>query len=866
MSDQVTLTIDGVEVTVPKGTVVVDAAKKVNIDIPVFCYHPKLDPVGMCRMCLVEVGTPVRDRATGEVVTDADGQPQIRFAPVLQTGCTVQVSPGMVVRTATPVVTEARDDIIEFLLTSHPLDCPICDKGGECPLQNLTMRHGPATSRFYFEDKLKAAKNVPLGDLIFLDRERCIQCARCTRFQDEIAGDPVIAFHNRGRRLEIVTMSEPGFDSYWSGNTTDICPVGALTTVDFRFGARPWEMTPVASLCPHCPVGCNTTMSTRREAKTGGRSVVKRIMPRQNEQVNEIWICDKGRFVHHFADSPQRLTKPLVRENGQLVEATWDEALDLVAGRLQMAKQSVAGLCGDRLSNEDLYSFQNLFRQGLKSPDVDFANRSMAGGDVVAKVGMAAGSNLGELGSGDAVLVVASDLHEEAPVWWLRVKQAAERGATLIVLNLRPTRLDALASQAIHYGPGQALATVHQLLNASKVDVRGQNGGPLQAAADALIEANNLVIFYGGEGLDYAETDALARMLANLLLLKREDGNQGQPHAGRVNNGLIAVWPHGNTQGAWDMGVVPHLGPGYQRLESPGRDAAQILAAAAEGQLKALYVAGADPVGDGQLADRDQLEFLVVQELFMTETAEMADVVLPAQSWAEREGSFTSGERRVQRFYPAIQPLGECRADWQIFAQVGERVGLGKPPFAASLVFRDIAANVSIYDGLDYRKLAWSEPQWPRVGGDDLYYGGTSYKNESGLGLQWAAEAEAAAVPAFELPEITAGGQEGLVVVTTAALYQRGTLLDQTALLDGRVAEPVLTLGAEDAGQYGIDDGDAVSLTLAGMTVHARARVNGDAPAGIALLRGAGPRGYAGPAEVSKLKPAPAMAAQEAGD
>jgi NADH-quinone oxidoreductase subunit G len=831
---------------------VVDAAKKVNVDIPVFCYHPKLDPVGMCRMCLVEVGTPVRDRQSGEVVTDEDGQPQIRFAPVLQTGCTVQVSDGMVVRTATTGVKEARDDTIEFLLTSHPLDCPICDKGGECPLQNLTMRYGPGTSRFYFEDKLKAQKNVPLGELIFLDRERCIQCARCTRFQGEIAGDPVIAFHNRGRSLEIVTMSEPGFDSYWSGNTTDICPVGALTTADFRFGARPWEMTPVASLCPHCPVGCNTTLNTRREAKTGGRTVIKRVLPRQNERVNEIWICDKGRFVHHFADSPERLTKPLIRENGQLVESSWDEALDIVAGRLQMAKDSMAGLIGDRLSNEDLYLFQKLFRQGLDSPDVDFLNRSLAGGDVVAKVGIAAGSNLGELTAGDALLVVASDLHEEAPVWWLRVKQAAERGATLVVLNLRPTRLDDLATQAIHYEPGQALATVHQLLNAAKVDAGGQNHGPLQAAADALIEANNLVIFYGGEGLSYEETDTLARLLANLLLIKRDNGDGGA-HAGRINNGLIPVWPHGNTQGAWDMGAVPHLEPGYAAAEKKGRNAAEIMAAAAGGELKALYVAGADPAGDGMLIKRDRLEFLVVQELFMTDTAKMADVVLPAQSWAEREGSYTNGERRIQRFYPVIPPLGECRADWQILAQVGERVGLGKPPFAASLVFRDIASSVTIYAGLDYRKLAWSEEQWPQVGGEDVYYGGTSYKNESGLGLQWAAVAESENVSTFELPEIAAGAPDELTVVSTAALYRQGTLIGLTSLLADRIANPTLLLDAGDAERYGISDGDALSLNLDGLPIQAQAQVNGHAPAGAAFLRGAGPRGFVGPAEITKL-------------
>jgi NADH-quinone oxidoreductase subunit G len=309
------------------------------------------------------------------------------------------------------------------------------------------------------------------------------------------------------------------------------------------------------------------------------------------------------------------------------------------------------------------------------------------------------------------------------------------------------------------------------------------------------------------------------------------------------------------------MGVLPHLGPGFERLDSPGRDAAEILAAAAGGQLKALYVAGADPVGDGLLASRDQLEFLVVQELFMTATAEVADVVLPAQSWAEREGSFTSGERRVQRFYPVIRPLGECRADWQIFAQVGERVGLGKPLFAASLVFRDIAASVPLYEGLDYRKLAQVDPQWPRVGDEDVYYGGTSYKNESGLGVQWPSAAQNQAVRPFELPEITAGHEDGLHVISTAALYKRGTLLDHTELLDGRVAEPVLFLTAEDAASRGIDEGDALELTLGETNVQVRARLDGDAPSGVALLRGAGPRGYAGPVEIRKVAPASMEAA-----
>ena len=245
------------------------------------------------------------------------------------------------------------------------------------------------------------------------------------------------------------------------GNTTDICPVGALTTTDFRFQARPWELTPVASVCTHCPVGCNTTMSTRREARSGGRAVIKRIMPRQNEMVNEIWICDKGRFVHHYADAPDRLQQPLVRRNGELAPATWDEALELVAQKLQENKEAVAGLSGDRLSNEDMFLFQRLLRDGLGSANIDQAQARIGGADVVAQVGLSKDSNLLGLGKGDAILIVASDLHQEAPVWWLRVKQAADRGAKIIVANARPTKLDRFATVPVRYRYGEAVSVLN---------------------------------------------------------------------------------------------------------------------------------------------------------------------------------------------------------------------------------------------------------------------------------------------------------------------------------------------------------------------------------------------------------------------
>jgi NADH-quinone oxidoreductase subunit G len=840
MSDTVTLTIDGIEVTVPKGTVVVDAAKKIGNDIPVFCYHPKMAPVGMCRMCLVEIGVPVIDRATGQPALNDDGSVKLNFGKGLQTGCTVVVSPGMVVRTQTTAVQDAREDIVEFILTSHPLDCPICDKGGECPLQNLTMAHGRDSSRMVFEDKLKLDKHVPLGELIYLDRERCIQCARCTRFQAEIVDDPVIQFHNRGRRLEIVTFSEPGFDSYWSGNTTDICPVGALTTADFRFGARPWELTPVAGICAQCPVGCNTTMSTRREAASGGRNVIKRIMPRQNESVNEIWICDKGRFVHHHADAPDRLTQPLVRREGVLQPATWDEALDVVAGKLQLYKDSLAGMAGGRLSNEDYFFFQRLIRQGLGAKNIDLTGKRLAGGDVVAKVGLSSGSNLKDLDKDDAILVVATDLHEEAPVWWLRVKQAAERGVTVIVLNARSTRLDKFARHTKQYEPGGALAAVRDLLTYAHVDTGDLAGDPAMAAT--LMEADNLVIFYGAEGLSYDETDDLARMLANLLLLKHGEGDEATAHAGRVNNGLIPVWQHANTQGAWDMGIHPALGPGYAPLPEPGLDAAAICSAAEEGRLRALYVVGADPIGDGLMAGRGELATLIVQELFLTKTAEVADVVLPAQSWAEREGTFSSGERRVQRYYPAIPAMGEARPDWQIMAQIGERVGLGKPPFAAALAFKEIAKVVPQYKDMDYRSLGQVEDQWPIIGRSDLYYGGTAYENKQGLGRQWATAAETGPVESFELPaEVRAAPASrfgALNVMGIPALYTPGTLINHTALLGERLAQPTLVLNTADAMLLMVSDGEALDLHLGSEALAVTAVVSDDAPAGLGLLRG----------------------------
>ncbi|MCJ7512164.1 MAG: NADH-quinone oxidoreductase subunit NuoG [Anaerolineales bacterium] len=802
---RVRLTIDGTPVEVPVGSLLVDAAKQAGVDVPVFCYHPKMAPVGMCRVCLVEIGRPQRDRATGELVRDSDGQPELSFSGKLETACTTPVEEGWVVHAASSLAIEGRRQIVEYLLTSHPLDCPVCDKGGECPLQNLTMAHGPGNSRFLLDDKIRLDKHVPLGELIFLDRERCIQCARCVRFQEELVDDPVIGFFERGRKLEIVTFSEPGFDSYFSGNTTDICPVGALTTADFRFGARPWELKAAASICPHCPVGCNLMINSRREAKSGGALVVKRVMPRQNESVNETWICDKGRFGYAFADSPERLTRPMIRKDGTLVKTTWDDALAAVAAGLRSAGKDLLGIAGGRASNEDLFNFRSLVDR-LEGQSV--LDESMPGGEWT---GLGPDSDVGRLGPGDAVVVAACDLHEEAPIWWLRLKQAAERGATLIIVNLRPTRLDKHAAHSLQHALGEAGEVVRALQDPGLA----ADGSRLQLAAQALALAENVIVFCGREGQTRAECQALLGAWARWLVRSGRSG--------KTNNGLVAVWPRSNTQGAWDLG----LRPAPEGLQPALRD------------KRFAYVMACDPVGDDpKLAPAfRQLDFVVVQELFLTATASLADVVLPAQSFLEREGSLTSGERRAQRFYPVVPPTGDTRPDWLMVANVGEALGVPLERRSAAAVMMAIGAALPDFAGVTYQAMAQSAEQWPPVGGADLYFGGTAYKNRQGLGVLLPRRLAAEHLPGDSPAPLSPGSQaRGLTLVPIARLYDQGTTLRPSTLLQGRMATPSLELNPEDAARLGLSDGATLGLAWEGGTEEIPVRVSAAVPLGLALV------------------------------
>ncbi len=742
MADLVNLTIDGVPVAVPKGTNIVDAAKRIGNDIPVFCYHPKLRQVGMCRMCLVEVGTPRMDPATKQIVKGEDGKPVIAWMPKLQTACTTPVSEGMAVRTQTPQVLAARKDILEFLLTSHPLDCPICDKGGECPLQNLTLAHGPGMSRFEYEAKHHDEKHVPLGDLIYLDRERCIQCSRCIRFQDDLADDHVLQFHERGRNMEIVTLSDPPFNSFFSGNTTDICPVGALTTADFRFKARAWELQGTPSLCTHCPVGCNLTLNTRLETHTGGYEV-KRVMPRQNEQVNEIWLCDKGRFVHHFTRAADRLTHPLLRNaGGTLVESTWEAALQRIADRT--LGKPITGIAGDRIANEDAYLFAGLLRTVASKGSLISMAPAMATyyADLARAYGVGKDTDFNQLGKGDVILLVNGDLEEAAPVWFLRLRQAVvTRGARLIVANDHTTKMHRYAGQTESY----------QLGNAA-------NWASTRAAvlAEELKGARHLLIVFSDEKLSTSGVRSLAISLASVLV---QSG-----HAGKSNSGLLPLYPHGNTQGVSDM-----------TSPQPWPDRAE-----------AVWLIG---VGEGEGVP--QAPFTIVQDLFQTRLAEQADVVLPALSFAEREGTFTSGDRRVQRFYQALPAMGQAMPDWWIVQEVAKRLGATWNYQNTAQIFTEISQHIPAYAGLSYEAISHTEDQWPLVGRGDLYYGGTVYDNTGGLGLRYPADAERADFHADvhldTPPEVTIEAVQRV----RRRLYEDGELIRRSKVLAAHIVNSV---------------------------------------------------------------------------
>ncbi|QPP07080.1 NADH-quinone oxidoreductase subunit G [Streptomyces bathyalis] len=636
--DLVSLTIDGAEISVPKGTLVIRAAEQLGIEIPRFCDHPLLDPVGACRQCIVEVEGQRKPMAS----------------------CTITCTDGMVVKTqlSSPVAEKAQRGVMELLLINHPLDCPVCDKGGECPLQNQAMSTGEADTRFEGA-KRTFAKPVPISDQVLLDRERCVLCARCTRFSNQIAGDPMIEMLERGALQQIGTGEGDPFQSYFSGNTIQICPVGALTSAAYRFRSRPFDLVSSPSVCEHCSGGCATRTDHRR-------GKVMRRMAGFDPEVNEEWLCDKGRFGFRYAQRPDRLTTPLVRgDDGELAPASWPEALEAAARGLAGARGRAGVLTGGRVTVEDAYAYAKFARVALGTNDIDFRARVHSREEAEFLASRVAGHGRDLDGAGitnsaleaaPAVLLVGFEAEEEAPGVFLRLRKAMRKyGQRTFSLASYATRgLEKAGGTLLPAAPG----TETEWLDALSGRVGLEESG--EAAADALRADGSLIIV--GErlaavpGALTAAVRASAATGARLVWVPRRAGERGAIEAGALPTLLPGARPASDARAreevarAWGLAELP---------AGTGRDTAGIIDAAVDGELAALVVGGVeladlpDPARAAQALD--EVGFLVSLELRPSDVTSRADVVLPVSAVVEKSGTFLNWEGRARPFEASLK-------------------------------------------------------------------------------------------------------------------------------------------------------------------------------------------------------------------
>ena len=653
--DLVTLTIDDIEVSVPKGTLVIRAAELIGVEVPRFCDHPLLEPVGACRQCLVEVP----DGGTGRPI------------PKPQASCTLEVAPGMKIKTqeTSPIADKAQRGNMEFLLINHPLDCPICDKGGECPLQNQAMSHGYAESRFS-DAKRTYPKPINISPNVLLDRERCVLCARCTRFSEQIAGDPFIALLERGTLQQVGIYEKEPFESYFSGNTIQICPVGALTSAEYRFRSRPFDLVSTPSIAEHDACGSAIRVDHRR-------GTVMRRMAGDDPEINEEWITDKDRFAHRYGDGEDRLTHPLVRDGDVLRPASWPEAIDVAVRGLQAAGSSVGVLTGGRLTLEDAYGYSKFARAVLGTNNIDFRARQHSGEEADFLAHAVAGTERGvsftDLESASSVLLVCLEPEEEAGMIFLRLRKAF-RKKRLTSWTLAPYASNGarkMGAQLIACVPGDEPAILDQ--------VHAPSGAADDPLAEIPLDANSVILVgeraAGLSGTFSACLRLAERTGARLAWVPRRAGDRGAVEAGCLPNLLPGGRPVSDaaarvdTQTTWGVGSLPSL---------EGRDADEILIAAADGELAALVVAGVDPNDfvdpQAALEGLEAVNFMISLEARASLVTERANVVLPVSLMQERAGTFVNWEGRRRSFGIVIERPNDL-SDLRVLAALGDGLG-----------------------------------------------------------------------------------------------------------------------------------------------------------------------------------------------
>lgn len=657
--ETVTFTLNGVEVTARPGEQLIDACERHGVYIPRFCYHPRMHPVGKCRQCIVEVDT---GRGMG-----------------LQASCMLQVSDGMAVDTESELSKQVQEGVLEHLLINHPLDCPVCDKGGECPLQDQAYSHGPGESRLV-DEKRHFAKPIPVNDLILLDRERCILCDRCTRFADDVAGDALIHFVDRANWVQINTFPDAPFASYFSGNTVQICPVGALTAKPYRFKARPWDLQQTESTCQTCSVGCRINIDTSRNR-------VLRFDGVDADPVNWGWLCDVGRYNFEQIHHDDRLGAPLMRNgDGELAPATWNAALKSAAEALAHSRDSsgpgsIAVLGGARLTNEDAYAWSKLAKGVLGTDHVDAQMGDGLPPEVV--LGLPRATIDQTCAPGGTIVLIGPDPKEALPVLYLRLRHAlVNDGARLIEITPSATGLSSLATASIRPTPGHTAAVVRAIVDGDTAKkVGGVEAEDLARISELLRGDAPVSVIYGRASV--AESADVVVEAAAVL-------RDALPEAR-----FLPALRRGNVFGALDMGLAPGLLPGRVSLsdgtewftrhwgrvpDEAGLDAEGILAAAADGRVDTLVLLGADPLVDFPDADLAARALagartVIAVDRFVTESVAKADVVLPVAGFAECEGTTTNLEGRVSVLARRVTAPGTARSDWSIAVDLADRLG-----------------------------------------------------------------------------------------------------------------------------------------------------------------------------------------------
>ncbi len=793
------LTIDGRECRATEGSMLVDAARVNDVEIPYFCYEPKLgNPVGACRMCLVE----------------------IEGIPKLQTSCSTPVKDGMAVHTQTDRVRHAQNAIVEFLLVNHPLDCPVCDKGGECPLQDITFGWGLGRSRF-IEPKRHFEKPLALSPLVAIDRERCILCYRCVRFSQEVAEDYQLVFAERGAHTFVATYDGHPYVAPFSGNIVELCPVGALTSQPYRFRARPWDIESAGGICTLCPSQCNVQFTVRDEK-------VMRVMARDHAEVDDGWLCDKGRFAYQAIHVDERITTPLVRDGGELRPVSWERALD-VAGGLRNHKGRVGTLVGGQASNEEGFLLHRLSREGLDSHDIDSRltgtlslalARSLAAPELQASVP--------DLEFAHTVLLVGCDPLDDAPILDLRIRKGVRRrGVQLAIATARPSALDVNAQTIVRYAPGREtefMAALDTALAGGRVSPAFEN---LSELTGLLRDGGEDVVIVWGERLDPVSLPYLLSIADSLGLAEREGA------------GLLELPTGANGRGLREVGAIPNAGPGHAALDSPGRGAHQIAAAAAEGEITALHLFGTDPVRE--LPDRALWEqamhgagLVVAHASTLTEgIREHANVVFPAESHAEKEGTVVHPDGRVQRLRMAIAHPGEVRSGWSVIADIAKRAGLDLGVLTSGMAFKQLVQAVPFYEGLTLEQIAGRGVRWPE---------------RSQAGALPAPDGEAPS-PSLDAPESGgssrgAGSASGNGARPTNGSLRLGTYrpfwaapeVEVSPALQYTIARQHLELSPQDAERLGIKHGEDVQVAQNGTRLNATAHVRTGVPAGTAFL------------------------------